>query len=156
MTHNFLIRTIAFRRSLVNACVIGFDALGALGIVGHGRLRINIVDARDGINEVVVSSKRVPDQSLREDAGVTSYRSARCKAGPSNKSSAMGPEPPSGWRSQLFVTALPAWRNDVSPKRTDMGPRREHVSLVVVFRHLPESRSRQNDGTPGRGKNLAK
>ena len=40
-----------------------------LGVVGHGRLRVYIIDARDGINEVVVSSKRVPDQFLHEDAG---------------------------------------------------------------------------------------
>ncbi len=86
-----LIRPVAFGGCLVNSLVIGLDALGALGIVGHGRLRVYI--ARDGINEVVVGSERVPDQFPMKTR-VTSYRSAHCKTGLSYKCSAMGPELP--------------------------------------------------------------
>jgi hypothetical protein len=39
----------------------------SLGIVRHGRLRVYI--ARDGINEVVVGSERVPDELFHEDEG---------------------------------------------------------------------------------------
>ena len=60
---------IAFWSRLVNPVVIGLDALCALGIVRHRRLRVYIVDTRDRINEVVVGSERMPDQFLHEDAG---------------------------------------------------------------------------------------
>ena len=145
-----LIRPVAFGGCLVNSRVIGLDALGAHSVIGHRRLRVYIIDARDGINEVVVSSKRVPDQSLREDAGVTSYRSARCKAGLSNKCSAIGPEPP--WRNDVTAGVTTFQRtcddvtdrrnsvsvtcNDVTAKRTDTSSRLEHVSLVVGFGRL--------------------
>ena len=88
--------------------VVCLDALCALGIVWNGRLRVNVVDARDGINEVVVSSKRVPDQS----------RSACCKAGLSNKCNAVRPEVDGGLTLcngvSLERNDVSAWRNGVS------------------------------------------
>ena len=39
-----------------------------LSVIGHRRLRVYIINARDGISEVVVGSERVPDQCLHEDA----------------------------------------------------------------------------------------
>ena len=97
-----------------------------LSVIGHRRLRVYIINARDGISEVVVGSERVPDQFLHEDAGdVVPF--CLLQGGTEQQMQCRGAEPP-----------RPGPKPDiVSAPYGPHGPKRKHgVTLPTITNGL--------------------
>ena len=117
---------VVFWCSLIDPMVISLNAFGALRIVGHRRLRVYIIDARDGINEVVVGQRTGAGS---EDAGDV-VRPPCCKAGLSNKCNAWGRAVNLG----LLAPVADPSRTSCPPPYGPHGSKRKHGVLCPPSR----------------------